>query len=68
MAKKPFTIHETQILKALEAAKGNQRAAAQTLGISQAWLVRWLQRNSYVQTIKWEKVQWAGLQDESDPI
>lgn len=57
MAKNSLPIQEDQILRALEASKGNQRAAAQQLGASQAWLVRWLQRNNYVQVIKWEKVQ-----------
>lgn len=57
MSKKLLGISETQVVKALEETKGNQRAAAQKLGASQAWLQKWLQRNNYRQVIKWEKVQ-----------
>lgn len=57
MAKPSLGIEEHQVVQALDANKGNQRAAAQQLGASQAWLVRWLQRNNYVQTVRWEKVQ-----------
>lgn len=57
MPKQQLNIKEPQIIKALEANKGNQRAAAQQLGASQGWLAGWLKRNNYVQVIKWEKVQ-----------
>lgn len=57
MPKPTLDIHEERIVKALEANKGNQRAAAQQLGTSQGWLAVWLKRNNYVQVIKWEKVQ-----------
>lgn len=57
MPKKLVGITETDVIQALEETKGNQRAAAEKLSTSQGWLVRWLQRNNYVQVIKWEKVQ-----------
>jgi transcriptional regulator with GAF, ATPase, and Fis domain len=57
MGKRPLEVSEAEVTKALEESKGNQRAAAQKLGASQAWLTRYLQRNNYRQVIKWEKVQ-----------
>lgn len=51
----PADVTEDQVLGALRDAQGNQRRAAQLLGLSQAWLGKWLKQNGYVQVIRWEK-------------
>lgn len=44
-----------EVEQALAKANGNQRKAAEALGVSQGWLTRWLNRNGYRQIIQWVK-------------
>jgi DNA-binding protein Fis len=46
---------EEQVLGALNDARGNQRRAAQALGVTQGWVTKWLKKNGYVQRVTWVK-------------
>jgi DNA-binding protein Fis len=48
-------VTEEQVLRALQDAQGNQRKAAQTLGVTQGWVTKWLKRNGFVQQVSWVK-------------
>lgn len=53
MSKKALT--EENILDALKRNDGNQRKAAESLAVSQAWLTRWLKKNKFFRCVTWEK-------------
>lgn len=45
---------ESEVIKALNAANGHQRTAAETLKVSPAWISKWLRKKGYVPVIRWE--------------
>jgi DNA-binding protein Fis len=51
----PLQFTEDQVLGALKDAQGNQRRAAQALGVTQGWVTKWLKKNGYVQRVTWVK-------------
>lgn len=48
-------ISESKVLAALDANNGNQRRAAEKLGVTQGWVTQWLKKHGYVQKITWVK-------------
>lgn len=46
---------ESEVIGALKEADGNQARAAARLGVSQAWVTKWLNRNGYVRQVTWVK-------------
>lgn len=53
----PADVTEDQVLGALTDAQGNQRRAAEQLGLSQAWVTKFLKKNGYVQRVTWVKAK-----------
>lgn len=51
----PLTVNEDQVLGALNDAQGNQRRAADMLGVTQGWVAKWLKKHGYVQRVTWVK-------------
>lgn len=49
------SVTEEQVLGALTDAQGNQRRAADTLGVTQGWVAKFLKKHGYVQRILWVK-------------
>lgn len=46
---------EEEVLAALCANDGNQRRAAEALGVSQGWVAKWLNRRGYEPKVYWVK-------------
>lgn len=46
---------EEQVIAALDANEGNQRRAAESMGVTQGWVTQWLKKHGYVQRVTWVK-------------
>ena len=50
-------LSEWDVKAILAKYNGNTTKAAQSLGISQAWLSKWLKKNGFIRKIEWVKDQ-----------
>ncbi len=51
----PVMLGEKEVQSALAQHNGNLHKAASVLGITQAWLSKWLKKNGFTRKVEWTK-------------